>query len=95
MDNSKYKPKGDKKTTFRFTNPDCNSVDYSKYLKNIPQLIDIGYNQKWLYAVAGDKSADIKSATKYLIKNKDNIINLNKIGIDSGKMILVYKSKYQ
>lgn len=89
-----YKFKGDKKTTFDFTNSDNNSVDYSKHLKEIPQLIDIGYNQKWLYAVATNRPAGIKSAIEYLIKKQNDIINLNKIGIDSGKIMRVYKSRY-
>ena len=128
MNNSDYKPKGDKKTIFRFTNPenpylekikqiiptsnlgykfkgdkkttfyskdaDLNSSDYSKYLKKIPQLIDIGYNQKWLYAVATNRPAGIKSAIEYLIIKQNDIIKLNNIDIDSGKMMRVYKSKY-
>ncbi len=89
-----YKFKGDNKITGEFTNSRNNSVDYSRYLNQIPQLIDIGYNQKWLDAVAGDKSVDIKSAITYLIKNKNDIIELNKDGIDSGKMMRVYKSQY-
>ena len=87
--NVNYKFKGDKKTTFDFTNSDNNSVDYSQYLNQIPKLIDIGYDQNWLYAVA-----DKKSAMEYLIKKQNDIISLNKIGIDSGKMMRVYKSQY-
>ena len=89
-----YKFKGDNKITGEFTNSRNNSVDYSKYLKKIPNLIDIGYNQKWLDAVAGDKPAGIKIATEYLIKKQNDIIELNNIGIGSGKMMRVYKSKY-
>jgi len=89
-----YKFKGDNKITGEFTNSRNNSVDYSKYLKKIPQLIDIGYNQKWLDAIASDRHADIKIATEDLIKKKNDIIKLNKAGIDSGKMMRVYKSQY-